>query len=118
MIPTMLDGVSAVLDDVADIAVGVLELVTVGATEAGLELGVPAVNTGTLFCRYSKGCTPCSTSVALDTIMNRKKRANVGALGWNIMLWRCYVQDLKKDGLIEACSESLLCLRGTKNGEN
>ena len=37
------------LNDVSDVAAGVVESVTVATTDAGVELGVPAVATGTLF---------------------------------------------------------------------
>ena len=39
----------ALLNDVSDAAVGVVDTVTVAATDAGVELGLPAVATGTLF---------------------------------------------------------------------
>ena len=39
----------ALLNDVSDATVGVVDSVTVAGTDAGVELGVPAVATGTLF---------------------------------------------------------------------
>ncbi len=39
----------ALLNDVSDVAAGVVVSVTVAGTDAGVELGVPAVATGTLF---------------------------------------------------------------------
>ena len=39
----------ALLNDVSDVAVGVADSVTVAATDAGVELGLPTVATGTLF---------------------------------------------------------------------
>lgn len=40
---------AALLNDVSDVAAGVVVSVTVAGTDAGVELGVPPVATGTLF---------------------------------------------------------------------
>ena len=40
---------AALLKDVSVVAVGVVESVTVAGTDTGVEVGVPAVATGTLF---------------------------------------------------------------------
>lgn len=108
-----LESVVCVLSDAeSDVAVGVVEAVIVAATEAGVgvvKIGFapPAVTVGTLFWRYSRGCKAFPMSVASERTAKRRKKAYAEALGWNMMMRRCFGRKKSKP-VVNSLGNSLL----------
>ena len=124
-----LESVVCVLsDDESDVAVGVVEVVIVAVTKAGVgvvKIGFapPAVTVGTLFWRYSRGCKAFSMSVASERTAKMRKKTYAEALGWNMMMRRCFGRKKSKPvvnslGKFSIIRKSRLCSPGTRTVPN